>query len=68
VKTYKHEVVGTAEATRVATALIIASQWFAFEPLPDDVYEFTVKIENTARLVSIIVPRKVAGAREGAGF
>jgi len=34
----------------VCTRLVSSSQWFSVLPLPDDLWEITVKEENEARL------------------
>lgn len=41
---------GEARAKAVCSLLIISSQWFSVLPLPDDLWEITVKEENEARL------------------
>lgn len=50
-KTTSQRCNGAVIAARVARALVMESQWFEFEPWPDDWYVFTVKAEN-ARLLS----------------
>lgn len=41
------------DARRVTAELLNASQWFAIEPWPLDVYAVTVKVENQDMLRSI---------------
>jgi len=36
---------GESNAARLAGELVRRSQWFTFEPLPDDEYEFQFKTE-----------------------
>lgn len=45
IRTEHLEVSGTEAAELVATELVRSSIWFACEPMPDDVFEFTVKEE-----------------------
>lgn len=49
-RTYAQTIKGTARAQSVVRALVDASQWFQFEPLPNDVFEITVMAENKALL------------------
>ena len=53
-KTKTIVVEGRAWATAVVTGLVLRSQWFEFEPLPDDEYLITVKVENTGLLDLLI--------------
>jgi len=41
---------GESRAKAISSRLIGASQWFSVLPLPDDLWEITVKEENEARL------------------
>lgn len=45
------QVESALDAKALAMGLISRSQWFAVEPQPDDIWEFTVKREN-ANLLS----------------
>jgi len=44
------DVTGIAKCERLAMTLIADSTPFSIEPLPDDVWRFTVKSEAAARL------------------
>lgn len=44
-RTITWKVTREAVTIDIAISLIHSSKWFTFEPLPDDVYEFTVKEE-----------------------
>ena len=46
IRTYSRTVQGALASLIVAGKIIYESQWFEFTPLPDDIYEFTVKEEN----------------------
>jgi hypothetical protein len=50
IRTEFMEVSGTAAAKLVAAELAGRSMWFACEPMPNDVFEFTVKTEALAYL------------------
>ena len=48
------EVPGTETAMQVAAELVRKSMWFTCEPMPDDVFEFTVKEEALWQLKQAI--------------
>ena len=54
IRTEIMEVSGTAAAKLVAAELAGRSMWFACEPMPDDVFEFTVRKEAHAYLKQAI--------------
>lgn len=53
-RTEHMEVSGTEAAKLVAAELVRKSMWFACEPMPDDVFEFTVKEEALGYLKQAI--------------
>ena len=54
-KTYTVTVNGLGFVQAVIARLADRSQWFTFEPLPDDDYEVTVKAENKGMIDRIVV-------------
>ena len=52
------EVSGTEAAKLVAIGLVERSIWFACEPMPEDVFEFTVKKEALTQLKQAIASSK----------
>jgi hypothetical protein len=54
IRTEHMEVPGTEAAKLVAAELVRESMWFACEPMPDDVFEFTVKEEALGFLKQVI--------------
>ena len=48
------QVSGTESAKQVAGEMVRRSMWFACEPMPDDVFEFTVKKEALTYLKQAI--------------
>ena len=54
-KTYAVTVNGLEFVQAVIARLAYRSQWFSFEPLPDDDYEVTVKVENKSMIDRIVV-------------
>lgn len=50
VATYSAKVANEAQLRRLVSEAITASQWFSVTPLPDDYWEFTVKLENSQLL------------------
>lgn len=62
--THTVEADGITEATRVAASLITWAVEFHVEPLPDDVWEFTVKLEDRTFLDGILdsIRREVAAS------
>ena len=53
------DVHGEDLAAQVAAALVIESMFFAFEPLPDGYYRFTVKEEAGRALAGVIEARRI---------
>lgn len=54
-KTYTVTLSGEKMAMGVVSRLVQASQWFTFEPMPDEDYEISVKAENKRMLDQLIV-------------
>lgn len=50
--------VSAERAQQLATTLLQRSQWFAVEPLPDDLYRVHVKPENVAMLLEDVATVK----------
>lgn len=53
-RVYTVTVTGESLAAKVAARIVLASQWFAMTPMPDEDYEFTVKLENGSFLHELI--------------
>jgi hypothetical protein len=59
-RTHSDKVEGLLAVTIATGILLYKSQWFAVMPLPDDIYEITVREENR-ELLDGILNRKKAG-------
>ena len=53
--TFSHPATSMTSAVGVVARLINHSQWFVVTPLPDDLWDITVKVENKRLLMSIIL-------------
>lgn len=52
-KTFSRQYKGLGKTSTICNELLLRSQWFQVEPLPDGYYEITVKEENTGLLISL---------------
>jgi hypothetical protein len=53
-RTFALTVTSLFVAQDIVHDLLVRSQWFQVEPLPDDQYEITVKTENEALLKRLV--------------
>lgn len=67
-KTHSHQIKGEGRAVDVAGQLTRSSIWFTLTPLPDDLWQFTVKSEEASRLAAAVTQSEYQNSDEAKAY